>query len=99
MLCMDNFFLAVQLFCDLQGMGTFCTGTIRANRVGLPNYLTCKANFKHGKHGDLHWSMHESRKMAFIVWYNKKPMMYCRQALFRAWLNCHSEPFCGYATH
>ena len=40
---MDNFFSSVPLFMELLGKDTFATGTVRANRIGLPTALAKKS--------------------------------------------------------
>jgi len=39
---MDNSFSSVPLFMDLLGKDTYATGTVRANRIGLPAALAKK---------------------------------------------------------
>ena len=40
---MDNFFSSVLLFINLLGKGTYATGTVKADRIGLPTALAKKS--------------------------------------------------------
>lgn len=72
---MDNFFSSVGLFKDLLDRGTYATGTMRSNWVGLPQALKNTKDFNRNTQGTLDWRMHESRKMNSILWKDKKPVL------------------------
>jgi hypothetical protein len=43
----DNFFTSVKLLMDMAQLGTFATGTVRSDRIGLPSMLTDKKKVEH----------------------------------------------------
>ena len=48
---------------------------MRLNRVGLhPSLQNVKA-FKRHAHGELDWMMHDSRKICFVIWKDKQPIL------------------------
>jgi hypothetical protein len=55
--------------------GTYATGTIRSNRVGLPSTLKNLNSWKRSEHGHLEWAMHESRGISCVMWKNKCPVL------------------------
>jgi hypothetical protein len=72
---MDNFFSSIPLFVDLLEKGTYATGTVRANRIGLPTALAKKSLYAKCTQGHLEWRMHKSQKISVIVWVDKKPVI------------------------
>jgi hypothetical protein len=52
---MDNYFTSVGLFRDLERHGIYATGTVRANRIGLPPNLTNTKEFKKQAQKELDW--------------------------------------------
>jgi len=74
-IAMDNFFSSIPLFKDLLEKGIYATGTVRANRIGLPSVLKNTKEFVKSAQGNLEWRMHESRSMSAIAWKDKKPML------------------------
>jgi hypothetical protein len=61
---MDIFFSSVPLFVDLLGKDTYATGTVRANRIGLPTTLAKKSLYTKCTQGHLEWIMHKSKNLA-----------------------------------
>ena len=72
---MDKFFSSVPLFMDLLDEGTYATGTVRTNRIGLPTALAKKSLYTKCTQGHLDWRMHKSKQLSIIVWVNKKPVL------------------------
>lgn len=72
---MDNFFSSVELFRDLERRGIYATGTIRSNRVGLPNCFKKTKDFTKCAQGTLVWRMHDNRRMCSVMWKDKKPVL------------------------
>ena len=72
---MNNFFSSIPLFKELLKRGTYATGTIRSNRVGLPDVLKDAKVFKKSAQSTLQWRMHESRQLSAIMWKDKKPVV------------------------
>jgi len=72
---MDNFFSSILLFAELREKGTYATGTIRCNRIGLPDVLKNTKAFNREAQGTLEWRMHESRRMCVILWKDRKPVL------------------------
>ena len=56
---MDNYFSLIGLYMDLLERGTYATGTIRTNRVGLPDDLKNTKTFKNVLQGTTLWRMHD----------------------------------------
>jgi hypothetical protein len=71
----DNFFTSVGVLQELARMQIYATGTIRSNRVGLPLVLKDRSAFRNATQGTLEWRMHESCKMACVLWKDKKPIL------------------------
>jgi hypothetical protein len=72
---MDNFFTSVKLLMDLVDLGTYGTGTVRSNRVGLPQAMANSGIWKGKPQGSLGWRMHRSRKITCVTWVDKKPVL------------------------
>jgi hypothetical protein len=72
---MDNFFTFVGLFKELASIQIYATGTVRTNRIGLPSALKNTRAFKNVLQGTLEWRMHETRRMARVLWKDKKPVL------------------------
>jgi hypothetical protein len=72
---MDNYFFSIGLFKDLALKGTYATGTIRSNRIGLPTRLRTLKSWKRSPHGHLEWAMHESRNISCVMWKDKCPVL------------------------
>jgi len=64
---MDNFFTSVELFCDLEWRGTYATGTLRRNRIGLLDFVKDQKTFKKSAQGSLEWAIHDSWKMCAVM--------------------------------
>jgi hypothetical protein len=72
---MDNFFTSVGLFRDLASIQIYATGTVSANRIGLPLTLKDTSAFRNARQGTLEWRMHESWGLACVLWKDKKPVL------------------------
>jgi hypothetical protein len=72
---MDNYFSSIGLFKELRGMEIYATGTICANRVGLPSELKNTAAFCRASQGELEWRMHEDRGISTVMWKDKRPVL------------------------
>ena len=72
---MDNFFSSVPLFMELLEKDTYGTGTVRANRIGLPTTLAKKSSYAKFSQRHLKWRRHVSKKFSAIVWIDKKPVL------------------------
>jgi hypothetical protein len=72
---MDNYFSSIGLFRNLERWGIYATGTVRANRIGLPPDLTNTKEFKKCAQGELDWAMHESCRMCATIWKDKQPVL------------------------
>jgi hypothetical protein len=71
----DNYFISVGFFRDLEQRGIYAMGTMRSNRVGLHPDMKKVKEFKRRTQGDLEWFMHESRKMCSVLWKDKMPVL------------------------
>lgn len=71
----NNFFTLPKLLVDLLELGTYGTGTVRANRIGLPSVLTDKRRWAKAAQGDMKWRMHSTRELCALVWADKKPVL------------------------
>jgi len=72
---MDNFFTSIPLFRDLLERKIYATGTMRANRVGLPQSLKNTKAFNRNEQGMLDWRMHNSRQISSVIWKDKKAVL------------------------
>ena len=72
---MDNYFTSIGLFLSLFDRGIYATGTIGSNRVGIPSIYKNTRAFARERQGKLAWRMHVSRKIACVIWKNKKPVI------------------------
>lgn len=72
---MDNFFSSISLFTSLLSRGVYATGTVRANRVGLPGFSKNLTGFKNVIQGTIVWKMHVSRTISCVMWKDKKPVL------------------------
>ena len=72
---LDKFFSSISLFVDLLEKGTYVTGMVRANRIGLPTALAKKSLYIKCTQGHLEWRIHKSQKISAIVWVDKKPVI------------------------
>jgi hypothetical protein len=68
-----NNYSSIELFNALEEKGTY--GTIRSNRIGLPHLLADMKQFNRNPQGTLDWSFHESRKIAYTIWKDKKSVL------------------------
>jgi hypothetical protein len=65
---MDNSFSSVGFFTELASWGIYATGTMRSNRVGLPEKFKDTKSFNaRATQGDLQWHMHESRGIGCVL--------------------------------
>ena len=69
---MDNYFMSVGLFEELAQNGTYATGTIRTNRVEIPQEFRNTTEFNCKPQGSLDWRVHADRGMASVIWKDKK---------------------------
>ena len=72
---MDSFFSNIGLFMDQLSRGIYATRTVRPNRVGLPSDLSEVKSFKNAPQGHTLWQMHDSQKVACVLWKHKKPVL------------------------
>ena len=56
----DNYFIGVGLFTKLLDRGTFTTGIVQKNYIGLLLELANIKEFDKNVYDSLHWHMHES---------------------------------------
>jgi hypothetical protein len=82
---MNNFFTSVGLFEELASMQIYATGTLRTNQIGLPSALKNTGAFKNISQGILDWRIYETKRMACILWKDKKPVLL---------LSTHAIPIC-----
>lgn len=75
MVFMDNFFTSVKLLMDMATLGTYATGTVRSDRVGLPQSMADKRLWAKKLQGSLGWRMHSSGKISCVTWVDKKPVL------------------------
>jgi hypothetical protein len=71
----DNFFTSPKLLVDMAAKGTFGTGTVRTNRIGLPSRLANTKLWTKEVQGTIGWRMHSSNKISSVVWCDKKPVL------------------------
>jgi hypothetical protein len=69
---MDNYFTSIELFQKLHVRGIYATGTVRANRIGLPEILADISTLNRSQQGSLEWHIHDSRTIASVAWRDKK---------------------------
>jgi hypothetical protein len=86
---LDNYFSSIGLFIELLANGTYATGTMRSNRVGLPLVLKDTKSFKRVPQGTLDWRMHESRRISCVLWKNKRPVLLISTHSIPAGLSWH----------
>jgi hypothetical protein len=73
---MDNYFSSVGLYMELASRGIYAIGTMRSNRVGLPEEFKDTKSFgRTATQGDLLWRMHESHGISSILWKDKRPVL------------------------
>jgi hypothetical protein len=72
---MDNYFLSVGLFEELASKGIYATGTLRANRIGVPPSLKDTKGFNRREQGEMDWLMHDDRGMSTVIWKDKRPVL------------------------
>jgi len=71
----DNYFTSVKLTVDLAALGTYATGTVMSNRVGLPKALSQRKIFAAEPQGTVAWRMHASRRISCVVWVDRKHVL------------------------
>jgi hypothetical protein len=72
---MDNYFSSIGLFTEMASRGIYATGTMRSNRIGIPeNFKDTKSFNRMATQGDLDWHMHESRGIGYVLWKDKCPV-------------------------
>jgi hypothetical protein len=64
---MDNYFCSIPLFEELVRKGIYAIGTIRSNRIGLPQHLKNSKLWKWCEQGHIEWAMHESRSISYMI--------------------------------
>jgi hypothetical protein len=69
---MDNYFTSIELFQKLHVRGIYAIGTIRANRIGLPEILADISTLNRSQQGFLEWRMYNSQTIASVAWTDKK---------------------------
>jgi hypothetical protein len=72
---MDNYFYSIPLFEELVKKGIYATGTVRSNRIGLPQHLKNMKSWKWCEQGHIEWAMHESRTISCMMWKDKCPVL------------------------
>jgi len=70
---MDRFFTSPHLADTLMSLGTWMTGTVKPNRVGMPSHLAAYAKDNLPR-GTLIAAMHMLRRMAACVWFDGCPV-------------------------
>jgi hypothetical protein len=65
---MNNFFTSIDLFKELPENAIYAMGTLKSNRIGIPNALKDIKIFSRMPQKTLDWRMHESRSMSSILW-------------------------------
>ena len=71
---MDNYFSNICLILDLLERGMYAIGTVRANRIGLPEDLRNTKSFKNVPQDTTIWEMHDDRHICCVMWKDKKPV-------------------------
>ena len=71
----DNYFSSIGLFMELYRRDIYGTGTMRSNRVGLPSELSNLRMWNRVEQGTLEWRMHNSNKIACVMWKDKRPVL------------------------
>jgi hypothetical protein len=90
---MDNFFTSIGLFEELASMLIYVIGTIRSNQIGLPLALKNRDAFMNAPKGTLEWKMHETRKMACILWKDKKPVLFLSTHTLPHWISLRAGAY------
>jgi hypothetical protein len=81
---MDNYFSSVGLFTEMATRGIYATGTMRSNRVGLPEEFKDMKSFNaRATQGDLEWRMYDSYGIGCVLWKDKHPVLI---------LSTHAQP-------
>jgi hypothetical protein len=81
---MDNYFSSVGLFTEMAERGIYATGTMRSNRVGIPEEFKDTKSFNgRATQGELEWRMHDSRGIGCVLWKDKRPVLL---------LSSHAQP-------
>jgi hypothetical protein len=68
----DNYFSSIGLFTTLANRDIYATGTVRANRVGLPSDLKNLRTWDRSVQGTMEWKMHASKDIACAMWKDKR---------------------------
>jgi hypothetical protein len=71
----DNYFSSIGLFMELYSRVIYSTGTMCFNRVGLPSELSNLRTWNGVEQGTLEWRMHNSNKIACVMWKDKRPVL------------------------
>ena len=71
----DNYFSSVELFEELARNGTYSSGTLRTNCIGILQILKNRKELNHSPQNKLVWKMHDSQGMASVNWKDKRPMI------------------------
>ena len=71
----DNYFLSIGLFMELYSCNIYCTGTMHSNRVGLSSNLSNLRAWNQVEQGTLEWKMHNSNKIACVMWEDKRVVL------------------------
>lgn len=72
---MDKYITFVGLFEVLASIKIYAIDIGRSNQIGLPLTLKIRGTFKNVLQGTLEWKMYQTRKMASILWKDKKPIL------------------------
>jgi hypothetical protein len=73
---MDNYFSSIGLFIEMAARGIYATGTMRSNRIGIPeDFKDTKSFNRRATQGQLEWRMHESRGIGSVLWKDKRPVL------------------------
>ena len=73
---MDYFFTSVDLLDEFVEKKIYATCIVRTNRIGLPHAFKNVVAFRNVLQGTLKWRMHQSCRMAAVVWKDKKPVLF-----------------------
>ena len=75
MLLWTIFFTSVELFQDLEQQGIYAIGTMRSNCICLHPSIKNIKEFKKRLLRDLDWMMHSLRRLSFVIWKDKQPVL------------------------
>jgi hypothetical protein len=74
MVC-DNYFSSIGLFMELYSRNIYGTDTMLSNHVGLSSELSNLCAWNGVEQGTLEWKMHNSNKIACVLWEDKRHVL------------------------